>query len=242
MNSADYEDQLKAVQKKLTILQQAYARSGDKAVVVFEGYDAAGKGGLIRRMVWALDPRSLRVYSTAAPNAAEERQHWMKRFWTKVPERGEWAVFDRSWYGRVLVERVESLTPESDWTRAYDEINEFERALTMEGTRVIKLLLDISPETQLERFHSRFKNPAKRWKLTVDDLRNRGRFQMYREAYADMIEQTNHPSSPWVRIDANEKKRARINGLNAIYDRLSQDVDLSIPEANPEIAAFFGDL
>ncbi|MCR9254566.1 MAG: AMP phosphotransferase [Alphaproteobacteria bacterium] len=241
MDRAEYDRHLKEIQRKLTILQQAYSRCGAKAIVALEGYDAAGKGGLLRRLGWSLDPRALRVYATAAPNGAERRQHWMKRFWTRVPENGEWAIFDRSWYGRVLVERVESLTPDESWQRAYEEINEFERVLTMEGTRVVKLLLDITPDTQLARFKARYKDPAKRWKLTIEDLRNRGRFKIYKEAYEDMLEKTDQPNAPWVRIDANHKRKARIEGLEAIYTHLARGIDLSMPATHPEIDAFFAD-
>jgi len=236
-----YRQRLEAIQRKMTLLQQAYARSGGKAVIVFEGYDASGKGGIIRRLVWALDPRPLRVHSIAAPDDAERRQHWMKRFWKRVPDAGRWAVLDRSWYGRVLVERIEGLAADVEWRRAYDEINAFERTLTEEGTRLVKILLDITPETQLHRFQGRYEDPTKRWKLTVDDIRNRDRFEDYRIAFAQMVRLTDHPHAPWVRVDANHKRSARLAALEAIHDHLAVGVDLALPPLKPEIEAFFAD-
>lgn len=239
MDKIEYEKQLKKLQGKLTLLQHAYSRSGRQAMIVLEGYDAAGKGGLIRRLVWALDPRPLRVHSIGAPSASEMTEHWLKRFWTKVPSQGRWAVFDRSWYGRVLVERIEELASKDEWSRAYEEINAFERTLSLDGVRIIKLLLEISPKAQLERFEDRYHDPKKRWKLTLEDLRNRDRFGDYHKAYKEMVERTHSDDAPWIRIDANDKREARLAGLNAILTHLSVGVNVSPPAALPEIAAFF---
>jgi polyphosphate kinase 2 (PPK2 family) len=236
---ADYDEALKQRQHALTLLQRAYARQGRSAAVVLEGWDAAGKGGVIRRIAWATDPRTLRVWATGAPDGEERREHWMQRFWRRVPRAGEIAVFDRSWYGRVLVERVEGLAEESAWCRGYDEINQFEHMLTAEGVRLVKLFLDISMETQLERFRARFEDPAKRWKLSEEDLRNRARWSDYERAYRDMRERCSPPHAPWLTIDGNDKRRARIAVFDAILEGAGRDVDLDPPEPSPLVRAFF---
>ncbi|WP_372005922.1 AMP phosphotransferase [Tistrella mobilis] len=232
---------LKRLQDQLVLLQHAYVIHGHRGIVVLEGWDAAGKGGLIRRIGWCLDPRHLRVHSIGAPSQGEKRQHWMQRFWTRVPESGRMAIFDRSWYGRVLVERIEGFATESEWTRAYDEIRAFETTLLDEGIRIVKLLLDITPETQLDRLQSRYDNPEKRWKLTEDDLRNRARWRDYEIAYGEMVERTSLPRAPWLRIDANDKDMARIAAFEAIIKGLGDGVDVSEPTVPPLIRAFFGD-
>ncbi|MEQ8814111.1 MAG: hypothetical protein RLO51_03860 [Thalassobaculum sp.] len=239
MKRKAYEDALTERQHHLVMLQRAYTRQRRSAVVVLEGWDAAGKGGIIRRIAWATDPRALRVWSIGAPADGERREHWMQRFWRRVPRAGEIAVFDRSWYGRVLVERVERLTDEAAWRRGYDEINQFERMLTEEGTRLVKLFLDISMKTQFERFRDRFEDPTKRWKLTEEDLRNRARWDDYSKAYDDMRKYCSPPAAPWVTIDANDKSSARIAAFDAILERIGHDVDVEPPEALPLIKAFF---
>ena len=172
--SEEENDRLvKAHQKKLVRIQQALLFTGERAVVVFEGMDAAGKGGTIRRLAWAMDPRSLKVWPIGAPNEIEAKQHYLQRFWTRLPEKTQISVFDRSWYGRVLVERVEGFTPRKDWQRAYREINEFERQLVDNGFRVVKIFLHISKEQQREELIERLRDPLKRWKLSYDDFRNR---------------------------------------------------------------------
>jgi len=226
-------------QHRLVLVQRAYTRQGRSAVVVLEGWDAAGKGGLIRRIAWATDPRALRVWSIGAPADGERREHWMQRFWQRVPRSGEIAVFDRSWYGRVLVERVEQLTEEAAWRRGYAEINQFEQTLTDEGVRLVKLFLDISMETQFERFRARFDDPTKRWKLTEEDLRNRARWEEYEKAHKDMLKHCSPPAAPWVTIDANHKRTARIAAFDAIIEAIGRDVDVEPPEALPLIKAFF---
>ena len=239
MKRKAYDDALTARQHQLVMLQRAYARQRRSAVVVLEGWDAAGKGGIIRRIAWATDPRALRVWSIGAPADGERREHWMQRFWRRVPRAGEIAVFDRSWYGRVLVERVEGLTDETAWRRGYDEINQFERMLTEEGIRLVKLFLDISMATQFERFQSRFEDPTKRWKLTEDDLRNRSHWDEYAQAYKDMRKHCSPPAAPWVTIDANDKRMARLAAFDAILKGIGRDVDVEPPEAQPLIRAFF---
>jgi polyphosphate kinase 2 (PPK2 family) len=239
LKRAAYDKALADRQHRLLMLQRAYSRQGRSAVVVLEGWDAAGKGGVIRRIAWALDPRRLRVWSIAAPSGEERREHWMQRFWRRVPPRGTIALFDRSWYGRVLVERVEGLTAEADWRRAYDEINQFERMLVDEDVRLVKLFLDITPETQLRRFEERYDDPAKRWKITEEDIRNRARWDDYVVAYRDMQSRCSPPAAPWTTIEADDERRCRIAAFDAIIDTVGCDVDVEPPELPPLVRAFF---
>ena len=169
----EYKKALKKWQKKLLQVQQAYYHQGLRALLVFEGWDAAGKGGAIRRITQRLDPRGVQVYPIAAPNEVEQSKHYLYRFWNKIPQAGCWSIFDRSHYGRVLVERIEGFASEQQWQRAYQEINEFERQLTDDGVRVIKFFVHIDDATQLARFEARLDDPQKRWKLTEEDIRNR---------------------------------------------------------------------
>ncbi|MEQ8394470.1 polyphosphate kinase [Thalassobaculum sp.] len=239
MKGTAYAKALAKRQHQLSLLQHAYARQGRSAVIVLEGWDAAGKGGVIRRIAWALDPRTLRVWSIGAPSVEEQREHWIQRFWRRVPRGGEIAVFDRSWYGRVLVERVEGFAEEAAWRRAYDEINQFEQMLVDEGIRLVKVFLDIKPETQLERFRARYEDPAKRWKITEEDLRNRARWDDYVVAYHDMRELCSPPRAPWTRIAADDKQEARIATFDAILEAVGHDVDVAPPEVPALVKAFF---
>ncbi|GHD57422.1 UDP-galactose-lipid carrier transferase [Thalassobaculum fulvum] len=239
MKREAYEEALTERQHRLVLLQRAYARQKRSAALVLEGWDASGKGGIIRRVAWAMDPRALRVWSIGPPSAAEQRELWMQRFWRRVPRRGEFVIFDRSWYGRVLVERVEKLTDEAAWRRGYEEINRFERMLVDEGVRLVKLFLDITKETQFERFRDRYREPAKRWKLTEQDLRNRARWDEYVTAYRDMRKHCSPPEAPWVAIDANDKRTARIAAFDAILEGFGRGIDVEPPEAPPLVQAFF---
>ncbi len=230
MKREEYDKKYAELQHQLMLLQTSYSSQGIRGVVVLEGWDAAGKGGLIRRLAWTMDPRTLRVYPIGAPDQHEKQEHWLQRFWTRMPRAGEIAVFDRSWYGRVLVERVEALADEKAWKRAYREIKEFEKQLLAEDFRIVKLFLDITPETQLQRFESRLENPEKRWKLTDDDIRNRHRWGDYEAAYDDMLEKTSIPHAKWNKIDANDKRRARIDALGKLHRGLARGVSLAFPE------------
>lgn len=220
-----YEEGLREQQQRLILLQQAYLRRRERAVIVFEGWDAAGKGGTIRRLAWALDPRGFKVWPIAAPNEQERRQHYLQRFWARMPSHGEFAVFDRSWYGRVLVERVEGFATDSEWKRAYEEINTFEHALVDDGARIVKIFLHVSPEEQRERFVQRISDPLKRWKLTYEDLRNWRKRDAYTQAIDDMLARTSTDHAPWNVIASNDKHHARVASLKAIADALGQGVD-----------------
>jgi polyphosphate kinase 2 (PPK2 family) len=176
---SDYERRLADLQATLQRVQQAYLGTSHRAVIVLEGWDTAGKGGVVRRLGWALDPRSFKVHTIAAPGDHEKSLHYLQRFWERLPQHGQIVAFDRSWYGRVLVERVEGFATEDEWCRAYEEINEFERMLVADGVRLVKLFLHITREEQLRRFHNRLTNPLKRWKLSYEDFRNRARWNDY---------------------------------------------------------------
>jgi polyphosphate kinase 2 (PPK2 family) len=225
-----YEAQLSDLQRQLEKIQAAYIQQGRKAVIAVEGWDAAGKGGLINRLVAPLDPRFTKTWSIAAPTPTELAHHYLWRFWQRLPAHREIAIFDRSWYGRVLVERVDGLTPEPAWKRAYDEINQFEALHAADGARIIKLFLHITPEEQDKRLLERLETPWKRWKTGLDDYHNRSQRDAYMRAYHDMFDFCSTAVAPWTVIEANDKKYARISGLEKIIKILSEDVDLSYPE------------
>ena len=231
-----YDDRLKAVQTTLLQIQQAYLRQGRRGIVVLEGPDAAGKGSLVRRLSARLDPRYCYIWPIAAPNETERGEHYLERFWRRMPDHGELAVFDRSWYGRVRVERVEKLIEPPVWKRAYREIVEFERTLVNDGIRVIKIFLHISPEEQLRRFEERMETPYKRWKLTPDDLRNRSRWDAYIAASGEMFRKTSSRHAPWNLVASDFKWWARIRGLEIIAKGLGDGIDLKPPPCDPDLA------
>ncbi len=209
---------------------------GPPLLVMFEGWDASGKGGAIKRLTGAIDPRHVRVAQFAAPTPVELRHHWLHRFWGPLPGRGGMSVYDRSWYGRVLVERVEQLTPEVDWRRAYQEIREFERQLADDGTILIKFWLQISPEEQLERFERRRHDPLKAWKLTAEDWRNRDRRDAYTAAVEEMVAETDAGHAPWDLVPAESKRWARVAVLETTVHRIEQrceELDFALPAPLP---------
>jgi polyphosphate kinase 2 (PPK2 family) len=229
MEAEDYDKSLRKLQRKLTLIQETYLLTGRSAVIVFEGWDAAGKGGTIRRVSAALDPRSFKVWPIGAPRRYYLERHYFLRFMERLPPAGAIAAFDRSWYGRVLVERVEELTPPERWKAAYREIVDFERMIADDGTRIVKLFFHISPEVQLRRFEDRLRDPLKRWKLSYEDFRNRKRWDDYAEAIDEMFARTSSPHAPWVLIPSNDKKYGRIAAISEIVRRLGKGVDLSPP-------------
>jgi polyphosphate kinase 2 (PPK2 family) len=189
---------------------------GPPLCCVFEGWDASGKGGAIKRLVDRLDPRHVRVKSFSAPTYDEKRHHFLGRFWPALPGWGGMSVLDRSWYGRVLVERVEGFATKEQWTRAYDEINDFERTLAAEGTILVKLWLHLSGDEQLKRFEARAKDPLKNWKLTDDDWRNRKKRSKYKAAVEEMLERTDTEWAPWTLIEAESKRWARVKVVESV--------------------------
>ena len=234
LDRESYERKLGKLQHKLIAIQQAYLFSGDNAVLVFEGWDAAGKGGTIRRISSVLDPRGFKVWPISAPRSYYLERHYLARFWDKLPPRGGIACFDRSWYGRVLVERVEGYASKARWKAAYDEINAFEQLLIDDGIRVVKIFMHVSPEEQLKRFAERVENPLKRWKLSYEDFRNREKWDDYVKAAEDMFARTDGPV-PWTIIAADDKKHARITAIEAIVKRLAKGVNLKPPALSEEV-------
>jgi polyphosphate kinase 2 (PPK2 family) len=231
----DYERKLDKLGVRMREILQAYMHTGDRGVVVFEGVDAAGKGGTIRRLTTVLDPRAYKVWPIGAPNEIERQQHYLARFWNRLPTSGTVSIFDRSWYGRVLVERVEGFAEKRDWERAYNEINEFEHMLIDDGMKLVKIYLHISQKEQLERFEARVRDPLKRWKFTYDDIRNRRKWGDYEKAIDEMIERTSTVAVPWHVIATDNKRRARIDALTNITDVLSEGVDLRPRPLAPQL-------
>jgi polyphosphate kinase 2 (PPK2 family) len=200
--------------------QTTDGKLGPPLCVVFEGWDASGKGGSIKRLVEPLDPRHSRVAQFAAPTYDEKRHHFLWRFWPVLPGWGGMTVLDRSWYGRVLVERVEGFAAEEQWRRAYDEIVSFESTLAAEGMVMVKLWMHLTPEEQLKRFERRKANPYKAWKLTDDDWRNRGRWEEYSEAVEDMLKYTDHPAGRWHVVAAENKRFARVEVVRRVCEAI----------------------
>ncbi len=220
----DYVASVARLQARLNLLVRRLQKRKRSAILVFEGPDAAGKGGAIRRITWALDARSYRLIPIAAPTDEERAHHYLWRFWRYLPRRGRLTIFDRSWYGRVLVERVEGFASEPEWQRGYDEINDFERELTDSGVVLVKFWLHISGDEQLRRFEERKHNPAKRYKITADDYRNREQANQYEAAAAEMLERCSPPNAPFTLVEANDKRFARVKVLQALCDRLETEL------------------
>jgi AMP-polyphosphate phosphotransferase len=236
-------EQLGTAQRRLLALRlQAGGLIGDGRLgpplcVVFEGWDASGKGGAIRRLTAGLDPRHVHVAEFAAPSPREKRHHFLWRFWPELPGWGGMAVLDRSYYGRVLVERVEGFATEDEWKRAYGEIVAFEKMLVQEGMVLVKIWMHISEKEQLKRFRARDKDPLKRWKLTDEDWRNREKRAAYEQAVDDMLDQTDHKHARWRLIAADNKAYARVAVLNEVIKALEKGLRKAGQEPIDESAA-----
>lgn len=230
-----YAKDLEALQERLARIQVAHIVHGKSAVVLFEGWDAAGKGGIIQRLTAEWDPRNFEVWPIKAPIEEELAHHFLWRFWRKLPARGNIAVFDRSWYGRVLVERVEGYATKAEWKRAYKEINAFEEQQVEAGTTLVKLFVHTTQEEQDRRLAARLEHPWKRWKTGADDYRNRARRSDYLDALHAMFKHTDTKQAPWRVIDGNDKKAARIAALTYIADRLEAAVDMTPPALDPQV-------
>jgi len=224
-----YRSQLRDLQEQLLNIQQALFRSGGRAVLVFEGSDASGKGGSIRRITELMDPRGVRVHPIGQPNPEDQGRHYLWRFFRHLPPPGRVAIFDRSWYGRVLVERVEGFASPAQWQRAYREINELERWLVDDGVRLCKFYLSIDREEQARRFQARLEDPLKNWKLTEEDLRNRARWDDYQHAANQMFAETHTETAPWHLIDAQDKRLTRIAVMQRAVEVLGSDLDTAPP-------------
>ena len=222
---ARYQALLDRWQTRLRALEVACHQARVPVVIGFEGWDAAGKGGAIKRLAGPLDPRGYVVHPIAAPAGEDATHHYLWRFWRRLPAAGHFAIFDRTWYGRVLVERVEGFAPEPAWRRAYEEIVDFERTLTAAGAVVVKFWLEISRAEQLRRFRDRERDPARRYKITDEDWRNRARWRDYRAAVHDMLARTSSPHAPWTIVEAEEKRWARVRCLRTVAEAIERRLD-----------------
>jgi polyphosphate:AMP phosphotransferase len=221
----EYEQKIPLYQAKLNSLARRLAKKRRSAIFLFEGSDAAGKGGAIRRVTHALDARQYRIIPISAPTEEERAHHYLWRFYRHLPRRGRITIYDRSWYGRVLVERVEGFATEAEWRRAYKEINDFEAALTGDGIVLVKFWLQISADEQLRRFEDREKEPWKQHKITAEDYRNREKTNQYEVAAAEMIARSSTDFAPFTLVEANDKRYARVKVLETICERLEQALD-----------------
>ncbi len=224
VTESDYKTELERLQGRLNVLHRKAQRRGASTILVFEGWDAAGKGGAIRRLTAAIDARAYQVIPIAAPTEDERAQHYLWRFWRHLARRGRVTIFDRSWYGRLLVERVEGFATEAEWTRASAEINQFESQLAAHGIVLVKFWIHITEDEQLRRFRARQKASYKRWKLTDEDWRNRKQWSAYERAVNDMVERTSTRQAPWTLVEANDKYFARLKVLETVCQRLEEEV------------------
>ena len=235
--SGDYDKDLAALQDRLGRILVSHILHKRRSLIVLEGWDAAGKGGAIQRITAGWDPRAYQVWPIAAPTAEERARHFLWRFWKRLPGSGEIGIFDRSWYGRVLVERVEGFASEADWRRGFDEINAFEAQQAAEGTTIVKLFFHVTQQVQDERLKARVDHAWKRWKVTAEDFRNRTRRGDYLVAVEEMFAKTSTAAAPWHVIDGNNKKAARIAALEAVAGALEAVCPPKPPEADPEVEA-----
>jgi polyphosphate:AMP phosphotransferase len=216
----EYHRALEKYQGALSLLIRHHKFRQHSAIFVFEGVDAAGKGSAIRRIAWALDARNYRVIPIAAPSEEERAQPYLWRFWRHLPRLGRVTIFDRSWYGRVLVERIEGFCVEADWMRAYGEINDFEEQLAESGGILVKFWMTVTPDEQLARFRAREQSPFKSFKITAEDWRNREKAAEYDRAVCDMLDRTNNPFAPWILVPSNDKYLARITVLRTLCEHI----------------------
>lgn len=225
ISDEDYKKELKKCRKKLRELHNILYRKKIPVILAYEGWDAAGKGGNIKRVTSGLDPRGYTVYPIAAPDKGELNRHYLWRFYKRLPKDGHVAVFDRTWYGRVMVERLEGLCSENDWQRAYNEMNEFEKELYNWGAIIIKFWVQIDNQTQLERFTERQNTPEKQWKITDEDWRNREKWDLYEDAITEMLEKTNTEFAPWFVLESVNKKYARIKAMKILINEIEKRLE-----------------
>lgn len=218
LSREDYKKRLKTLQEKARKITHNCISQKKSIVVVFEGWDAAGKGGAIRRLTGLMDPRLYEIHNISAPDPSEKSRNYLWRFWRRIPEKGLIGIFDRSWYGRVMVERVEGFATEEEWKRAYREIRWFEEDLVASGMSVIKFYIHIDADTQKSRFEARGGDPLRRWKLTEEDWRNREKWSQYEVAVEEMLEKTHTDQAPWIVVSGNDKNLARIQVLEAFVN------------------------
>ena len=224
LTEKEYKKKIDRLQKKLELLHSELYRLRIPVILGFEGWDAGGKGGAIKRLTSHLDPRGYKVCPTASPSDTEKAHHYLWRFWNNVPKAGHIAIFDRTWYGRVMVERVEGFCSEADWHRAYQEINDMEACFVHSGAVVLKFWLQIDKDEQERRFNDRMKNPEKQWKITDEDWRNREKWDSYVEAVNEMLEKTSTEQAPWIVVEGNSKYYARVKVLETVVDALEKKI------------------
>lgn len=222
LDEEEYKKELKELQQKLGQLHNRLYRKRVPVIIAYEGWDAAGKGGNIKRLTGALDPRGFEVHPIASPEPHEKARHYLWRFWTRLPKDGHIAIFDRTWYGRVMVERLEGFCSENDWQRAYYEMNEFEQELHNWGAVILKFWVQIDKDTQLARFTERQNTPSKQWKITDEDWRNREKWDLYEQAVDEMLQKTSTTYAPWHILESVDKKYARIKALHIVIDALEK--------------------
>lgn len=222
LDEEEYKKELKELQAKLGQLHNRLYRKRVPVIIAYEGWDAAGKGGNIKRLTGALDPRGFEVHPIASPEPHEKARHYLWRFWTRLPKDGHIAIFDRTWYGRVMVERLEGFCSENDWQRAYYEMNEFEQELYNWGAVILKFWVQIDKDTQLARFTERQNTPSKQWKITDEDWRNREKWDLYEQAVDEMLQKTSTTYAPWHILESVDKKYARIKALHIVIDALGK--------------------
>lgn len=224
ISNKEYKQELDTLQKKIELLHSELYRLRIPVVICFEGWDAGGKGGAIKRLTNHMDPRGYQVNPTASPNDTEKAHHYLWRFWNNMPKAGHIAIFDRTWYGRVMVERIEGFCSEEEWRRAYQEINEMEEHLTNSGCIVLKFWLHIDKDEQERRFKERMENPAKQWKITDEDWRNREKWDEYEKAVDEMLVRTSTTYAPWEIVEANSKYFARVKVLQTVADAMEREI------------------
>jgi AMP-polyphosphate phosphotransferase len=237
LDDVEYERRQKKLQNQLLDLQVHHLRTGGRVMIGIDGWDAAGKGGMIQRIVFGLEPRSTHVWRIGAPSPEEQGRHFLWRFWERVPAPRNWGIFDRTWYGRVLVERIEGFCTKAEWQRAYQEINEFEHTLADAGMQFIKLLVHVSEEEQKRRMIERLEKPHKRYKVGPEDFRNIANRKQYLEAYKDMLDKTDTDHAPWHVVASDDKRHARLAGLQILVDELSRGTKITPQELDPEVAS-----
>ena len=235
LDKAEFKRIMPSRRERLYFLQKASWDAGLPVIIVFEGWDAAGKGTSIRALTEHLDPRGFKLYPIRAARTYEKKRPWLWRFWSKLPARGEIAIFDRSWYGRVLVERVENLVPESEWRRGYRDIMDFERTLADDGHLILKFFLHISKQEQKKRFDRLLKDPMTAWKVAAEDWEHHRRYEEWELAYEEMFERTDSEWGPWTIVEATDRRFTQAKIFQTVITALEERLDLTlVPEIEPE--------
>jgi polyphosphate kinase 2 (PPK2 family) len=235
-DEASYQQKLRKLQIAMLELEQIYRVERRRGIIALEGWDASGKSGAIQRLIAKLDPRWVDVWSIGPPSPEEQGRHYLWRFWQRLPPPGQIAIFDRTWYGRVLVERVEGLARPKEWRRAYEEINAFEKMLVDDGVRLVKLYLHISDTEQLRRFRERITTPTKHWKISAEDIRNRAHRRDYLAALDDVFALTSPAAAPWYVVPAEYKWFARVALAKTVVKALGKGIALGPPPLAREVA------